>query len=319
VKTVKFAILICLALSLLGLKYDGLSRDRITVAMSVKLPENYFEGEGFGLETLRGKVILPRVKPENIVLGREAAGVAVLVLRSGILDPGAGGYWFTFSANGGMKWTPPLYSGITEKEDFTILPYTHFPIIRFGNIRLEALAGDFTGSGDENPVYLLNIPLDILKRDGDSDGLTDLMEERLLTNPLDADTDSDGTTDLFDNSPLAADKPDSEADRVRVAAMIGIVGASKESWAEEASEGGLIIIRVDSYEQAHEFPGLKARVIHLDGRDIERYQKRFGPRASFRFERIDIAGDSATVHWSRGEAAGTVSLSRENGRWRVSD
>lgn len=318
-RKVKPAIFVCLALSLLGLEYDGLSRGRITVVMSVRLPGNYFQGEGFGLETLQGKVILPRVNPEKIVLGREAAGVTVLVLRSGILDPGAGGYWFTFSANGGLKWTPPLYSGITAEDDYTILPYTHFPIIRMGNVRLEAHAGDFTGDHDEKPVYLLNIPLEILKRDRDSDGLTDLMEERLLTDPLDKDTDADGVTDFFDNTPLVSTEPDSETDRVRAAAMAEVVGASEEDWAQEALEGGLVIIHTDSYEQAHEFPGLKTKFIHLTGHDMKRYENKFGPRAIFRFEKISIGGNRATVRWSNGNSGGTVSLKKRNGRWSASD
>ncbi len=319
VRIIKTAIFICLALSLLGLKYDGLSRDRITVAMSVRLPENYFQGQGFGLEMLEGKVILPRVNPENIVLGREAAGVVVLVLKSGILDPGAKGYWFTFSANGGLKWTPPLYSGITAEDDFTILPYTHFPIIRVGNIRLEAHAKDFTAGDQQEPVYLLNVPLEILKRDTDSDGLTDLMEERLLTDPSNKDTDADGKPDFFDNAPLVSNKPDSEADLVRVAAMGEVIGNSEKSWAEEALEGGLNIIEVDSYEQSHEFPGLEAKFIHLTGDDVARYERKFGPRAIFRFEETGISGNRATVKWSRGESEGEVLLKKRKGQWSASN
>lgn len=62
------------------------------------------------------------------------------------------------------------------------------------------LAG-YTYLWKEWDVYL-SMSLADLQRDSDGDGLTDLFEERILTDPNSSDTDSDGLPDASDNQPL---------------------------------------------------------------------------------------------------------------------
>ena len=58
-----------------------------------------------------------------------------------------------------------------------------------------------------------------LSRDSDGDGLTDLEEKRLGTDPKKPDTDGDGLKDSVDKNPLAAPRRLSEAEQVLAAAF----------------------------------------------------------------------------------------------------
>src|SRR5207248_8573014 len=58
-----------------------------------------------------------------------------------------------------------------------------------------------------------------IRQDTDGDGLTDIVEARLGTNPRKPDSDGDGLSDLVDPCPNAAPRPLSDAERI-VAACI---------------------------------------------------------------------------------------------------
>lgn len=60
----------------------------------------------------------------------------------------------------------------------------------------------------------LSFTLAELNKDSDHDGLTDLIEKRLFTDPNDPDTDHDGRKDGVDNNPLAATSPPDETNRL---------------------------------------------------------------------------------------------------------
>jgi len=268
------------------------------------------------LETLEGTVTLPRLPTKDIALGGEAAGLAILLLRSGVLDPGVNGYWLTFSANNGQEWTPPLYTGLVEGEPYDVLPYVHFPLIEMGNIRLESLLkGSPANDTADKIVIFLNIPLDALRRDSDSDRLTDIMEERLLTDPNNPDTDGDTLPDFIDPAPLTAKQPSTDADFVRVAALKRLIEKSKSDWAAEALRGGLIIIGIKTPDEIHDFPGLPAKVIHLDAANRNRYKNKFGARAVFSFDNIKLQGNRASVQWSREKEKGSIFLQKRAGKW----
>ena len=60
-----------------------------------------------------------------------------------------------------------------------------------------------------------------LRRDSDHDGLTDLVEARLGTNPHRADSDGDGLRDGVDKNPLATPHPLTEQEKILAAAFEG--------------------------------------------------------------------------------------------------
>ena len=69
---------------------------------------------------------------------------------------------------------------------------------------------------------LLSARLVELERDSDGDGLSDLVEDRLLTDPADPDTDHDGSHDGDDPSPLVPGGPRSALAGMLEAALTGM-------------------------------------------------------------------------------------------------
>jgi hypothetical protein len=74
-----------------------------------------------------------------------------------------------------------------------------------GKVRL-AWSRQPWGAKREEPQHA-DLSLADLRRDTDGDGLTDLLERRLATNPKAADTDGDGLSDAEDGNPLVAPPP----------------------------------------------------------------------------------------------------------------
>jgi len=125
------------------------------------------------------------------------------------------GDFILLSQDSGAHWTPPLYLGIHRLPEawYGSLADSKLPLVSNGKVQIEVTIWkrDKTkgGSALEGYTYLwkkwnkyLSIRLDDLKRDTDGDGLTDLFEERILTNPYYSDTDKDGLPDGIDNQPL---------------------------------------------------------------------------------------------------------------------
>src|SRR5262249_20262867 len=111
---------------------------------------------------------------------KDSAGVRWGLVASGILGS-RGDLWIV--RHDGRHWTPPLFTGVTYAKGFF---YPHDPPRFYGLTEHEMLGGGwfqkFVGNRD-------------LARDGDGDGWTDLVEQRLGTDPLKADSDGDGIPD----------------------------------------------------------------------------------------------------------------------------
>lgn len=79
--------------------------------------------------------------------------------------------------------------------------------------------GGFTADKLVEGEWKKIVGLSELSQDTDHDGLTDLVEKRLGTNPKAEDTDGDGDKDDVDPMPNAARKPETEAEKVINAAI----------------------------------------------------------------------------------------------------
>jgi len=125
------------------------------------------------------------------------------------------GEFLLVSQDSGKTWSAPLYLGIHRLPEswYGILADSKLPMIVDGNVQLEVSIWKRDESKGGNPLlgysYLwkkwhkyLSMSLADLQRDSDGDGLTDLFEERILTDPHSADTDGDGILDASDNQPL---------------------------------------------------------------------------------------------------------------------
>lgn len=120
------------------------------------------------------------------------------------------GIFVAYSSNNGSTWDY-YYTGLTQDAPMFIKWYSKYPLIDIeGNVQIEACQR----SGDGNyhwgwmspPVVvkdglLITFDLETLRKDSDGDGLTDIEEARLRTDPLRIDTDNDGIPDDLDLNP----------------------------------------------------------------------------------------------------------------------
>jgi hypothetical protein len=150
-------------------------------------------------------------------LARGEGDVWYLVYASHALDPvgeiSAGGYWLARSTDGGRTWAGPWYLGLQQYFPYVVRADSTLPIAAGEMIRLEVLVRELdTGSITFPPVGLttkaerdgvyLEFALADVVRDADGDGLTDIVERRLGTDPSRQDTDGDRLRDDLDGVPL---------------------------------------------------------------------------------------------------------------------
>jgi hypothetical protein len=108
-----------------------------------------------------------------------------------------------------------------------------------------------------------------LRRDSDRDGLTDVQEYRMMTNPEAADTDGDGTPDGKDRNPLAAPHPLSPVQEIRAAVL-------KTLMERESPSGDMAIFLCNGPQDRQEFQGLRPVILCLTPDERSEYDKRFG-------------------------------------------
>jgi hypothetical protein len=140
-----------------------------------------------------------------------------VVYASHALDPvgevSRGGYWLARSQDAGRTWAAPWYLGLQEYFPYVVAPDSRLPIAADGKIQLEVLVRELDTRSisfpplslatktERNDVYL-EFSLADVTRDVDADGLTDIVERRLGTDPMRQDSDGDRLRDDLDGVPL---------------------------------------------------------------------------------------------------------------------
>lgn len=147
------------------------------------------------------------------------------LLQSGVLGD-AGDLWLAEKLHG--TWIHPLFTGLTiyyGRRFWSKAPAAPTePRIR-GKTAKQLVDGAWFAALIGNAD---------LSRDSDGDGLTDIVEGRLGTDPFKKDTDGDGVPDGIDPCPNAAPRPLSDAEKVLAAAY-------EARYHFDASEGPAVI------------------------------------------------------------------------------
>lgn len=120
------------------------------------------------------------------------------------------GVFVAYSSNNGGTWDY-YYTGLTQDAPMFIKWYSKYPLIDTeGNVQIEACQMNWDGNSHwgwmSPPVVvkdglLITFDLETLRKDSDGDGLTDIEEARLRTDPFSKDTDNDGIPDDLDLNP----------------------------------------------------------------------------------------------------------------------
>lgn len=187
----------------------NLARPRRLLFRELLLPEGIPAGSPGAFERPPGLPLPVHMRPLRAV---QEGDEAVLVGQSQALDPtgetSGGGYWIARSTDAGTTWTS-LYTGLRSRRPYGVVQQSSLPLRSEDGVAVEVRVhqldedslGDPAGAREvdkgEDGLYL-EIPWKELERDRDGDGLTDLVEERLITDPEDQDTDGDGLSDAED-------------------------------------------------------------------------------------------------------------------------
>jgi hypothetical protein len=188
-----------------------------------------------------------------------------------------GGYWVTCSLDG-VTWEKPLYTGMRDPR-------------------------------------LPDVALAELQRDSDADGLTDLLEARLLTNPRDADTDRDGIADETDMNPRIA-RGTAASDEGRV---IEALLRDQKLLAEQSVIVPGVIPRertVFVVGNEKDYAGIDPalRLIVLTPEEREAMERESGPILVPELF-FDLRGERAFATLDRGAMGETYRLAKDAGTW----
>jgi len=256
--------------------------------------------------------------PSLNVLRLETQGDEIVVLgASQDVDPVgaslAGGYWVVRSMDHGETWSRPLYTGLRAAQPYDVVIGSTLPMIIRDGVRLDVV---FNGpDGVPKDGIALDLKWRDLERDSDHDGLTDLVEERILTDPRAADSDGDGVPDGADPLPqVAFRKSNRLASEVLAAVLDAYYGGTQKAARSEVSERTIFVAGDPA-----DFAGMQThvRMIVLSEADLAAASKKFGPALATHMSPIviDYSGSRAWVEINDEWRGATFLLEKKDGVW----
>jgi hypothetical protein len=170
-----------------------------------------------------------------------------------------------------------------------------------------------------------------IERDSDKDGLTDLVEQRFMTNPMNPDSDGDGKKDGEDMNPLASGKIKlKERQEIWKAAYEQYPDIFGDEYHHSWPEDTFILAIFDSEVDFFELPDRKQPVIPVTKKSFDIFTREIGwevPRIGFGpvaqrakadgARRVDFEMD--ILRDSRTGAAYQLTLELQDGKWKLLD
>ena len=161
------------------------------------------------------------------------------------------GIWIAYSENSGNNWNY-YYTGITQTQPAFLKFYSQRPLIKEkGKLEIEACflrqLSPFSHAGPgpfyecvKDGIYLF-FDIDIISKDSDGDGLTDMVEDKLYTDKFNKDTDGDGIPDNLDTN-LRVHYPRTEKSKIYEAIL-----NEKIDWNDKNGTGKLLFSENTTY------------------------------------------------------------------------
>jgi hypothetical protein len=255
-------------------------------------------------------------------LRKEQSGSEIMVLgTSQIIDPvgevASGAYWLLRSRDGGATWSAQ-YTGLRSGMPYVAVQHSHLPLVDGDHVHIEVEVKEIDLDSITFPPIALqtkreqsglyvDFAWDDLTRDSDNDGVTDLVEERLVLDPNDADTDDDGIPDGIDTLPFVTHAG-------TLTPMSNILGAVYGDAAEAGEPRTHFLIAARAMFAPLALP---VRTIVLTPDEHELYEKKFGPLygTTIRTFAIDRSGKRAIIELNDSWKGETLLMRREDERW----
>jgi hypothetical protein len=291
----------------------------------------------------------------SVVRYSASGDLTAAISLSQFVDPtgevSGGGYWLHLSSDHGRTWRPPLYLGLEQYVPYVVVPRSKLPLVHGRVLQVEVEVREidlsrimFPPIGVPTKRYAkdlyIELLLDDIERDSDGDGLTDLLEEKLGTNPLDPDTDHDGLRDDVDPLPqasrIAPPVADSEVIRMTLEAVFGYDKAAihtggpiaptdrQPSLVESLSMGTsgrevhsappVLFIEGDpALFQGLTLPG---RVVVMTPEQVRGIRAKYGLFYPIQLHiMFNHARTKAVIVWSADWTGGTLRFKKTDGRW----
>lgn len=233
-------------------------------------------------------------KPKLLAEKTDAAGRRWGLFQSGALGD-VGDLWLAEKIDG--TWTNPRFLGVsTSKISGFVKPKPPEAKIA-GMTAAELIKGDWVALARNSEVT----------RDADGDGLTDLAERRLGSDPQRADSDRDGDRDEIDPWPNVSRRPETDAERLLAAAF--------EARFHESESDGASVFTSPQGVRSFEMPGRMGPTLWVTGQDShwevplsQRYEHGVG---LIGFQEIDESakGVDRLIQWNKDHTVGKVLIS----------
>jgi len=288
----------------------------------------------------------------HIVRYSDTGDLTAAISLSQEVNPSAevseGGYWLHLSSDHGVTWREPLYLGLQQYAPYEAVAQSLLPLVRGRVLQIEVEVKEIDPASITFPPVALQtkrsarnlyieLSLDDIERDSDGDGLTDLLENQLLTNAHDPDTDHDGLRDDVDPFPQVSVKtsPVADVEVLRMAlhevfgydaAAIGTGGPVDENESRD------LLASLQLMRQAPQQPrvlfvegnpamwqGLTVpgRVVIMTPEQVRERNRRSGPFYPVTFDIwFNHARTKASVIWSAGWTGGSLRFEKEGGHWK---
>lgn len=284
----------------------------------------------------------------------ERSGKRVLLLAlSQRLDPAGevsgGGYWLLESRDGGRTWDSMLYTGLRQYRPYELAKRSSLPMLDGDTLQLETSVRELReetitfppvglATKREKKGLFVRVPLAELQKDSDADGLPDLVEQRLLTDPKAADTDADGLPDGEDALPqVPADHDGTQsAEASLLSAFITLQQGREQALKglqvglpdEGAPPDDLRLPKGPTPESRYDVTFLEmergplrgvrlsSRTIVLTTEELSAAQKHFGRFYPLRVElQLNTKGDQAVIEWDEHWRGGSYEARLKDGQW----
>jgi tetratricopeptide (TPR) repeat protein len=276
--------------------------------------------------------------PGHLLVVAEAVGeraVAITISRDldARGDAWPGGYWlWLWEKKAPVAWSGPYYLGLAPSLPFVLDPASSHP--RSDGVTLSLIAQvDPVGAAERGAApapavegaVSLKAPLEALKRDSDGDGLPDLYEEKILTDPTDADSDGDGIGDAEDRLPNASGaKGPRHADEDAITRrVLGRALFDDESlMLRGEADPGLQteqVLFIQTSALSLDEAGLPLRIITLPPTLSAAYREKFGPTELFELGEVVFApdGQRAFLEYRFGWRGGGFVAHKGEAGWSV--
>ncbi len=172
------------------------------------------------MELYKNQLLGP-IAMRNIIAIDTLGNIIAILYKSNAPESLAENIWIALSYDKGNSWKS-YYMGFSQNQPLYIKPFQKVRLFASkGKLQIEAslisilkMPINYT----DTPLYalkkdplLLTFAISDLIKDTDKDGLTDVFEKKINTNPSNSDTDADGITDEMDKNPRYSNLKDKYA------------------------------------------------------------------------------------------------------------